>query len=81
MENIIALNPDIVILIAPFTKDKGLTKEQLIKPWLDLPINAKKTKSIYVLDKHYAGISSDRLRYFLKDFSGFLNEYSKRNNK
>ncbi|MCK5110977.1 MAG: ABC transporter substrate-binding protein [Arcobacteraceae bacterium] len=72
MENIIATNPDIVILIAPFTKKKGLTKQDLIKPWLSLPINAKKTKSIYVLDKHYAGIASDRLRLFLEDFRGFL---------
>ncbi len=72
MENIIATNPDIVILLAPFTAKKGLTKDDLIKPWLDLPINAKKTKSIYVLDKHYAGIASHRLMYFLDDFRGFL---------
>jgi len=81
MENIIAANPDIVILLAPFTKDKGLTKEQLIKPWLELPINAKKTESIYILDKHYAGISSDRLRHFLKDYASFLYDYKSRGNK
>ena len=81
MENIIAANPDIVILLAPFTKEKALTKEQLIKPWLELPINAKKTKSIYVLDKHYAGISSDRLRLFLKDYGSFLYDYKSRGNK
>ena len=72
LENIIATNPDIVILIAPFTKQKNLTKNDLIKPWLNLPINAKKTKAIYVLDKHYAGIASHRLKYFLEDFRGFL---------
>ena len=72
LENIIATNPDIVILLAPFTKQKGLTKDDLIKPWLELPINAKKTKAVYVLDKHYAGIASHRLKYFLEDFRGFL---------
>lgn len=72
LENIIATNPDIVILIAPFAKQKKLTQNDLIKPWLNLPINAKKTKSIYVLDKHYAGIASHRLVYFLEDFRGFL---------
>lgn len=72
MENIIATNPDIVILLAPFTKDKGLTPKKLIEPWLSLPINAKKKKTIYVLDKHYAGIASNRLIYFLEDFKGFL---------
>jgi len=74
MESIIATNPDIVILIAPFTKQKGLTKKDLIKPWLDLPINAKKTKNIYVLDKDYAGIASHRLKFFLEDFKGFLED-------
>lgn len=64
LENIIATNADIVVLLAPFTKDKGLTKEQLVKPWLTLPISAVKTGSIYVLDKHYAGIASHRLIYF-----------------
>ncbi len=72
MENIIATNPDIVILLAPFTNKKGLTKEDLIKPWLNLPIKARKTKSIYVIDKEYAGISSHRLIYFLEDFKGYL---------
>ncbi|MEA1913726.1 MAG: helical backbone metal receptor [Campylobacterota bacterium] len=74
MESIIATNPDIVILIAPFTKQKNLSHDELIAPWLALPINAKKTKDIYVLDKEYAGISSDRLRLFLDDFKGFLLE-------
>ncbi len=74
MENIIATDADIVILLSPFRKQKQLTKEQLIKPWLDLPISAAKTKAIYVLDKEYAGISSHRLIYFLEDFKGFLQD-------
>lgn len=78
MENIIATNPDIVILLAPFTKDKGLTKEDLIKPWLTLPIAARKAKSIYVIDKHYAGIASHRLRLFLEDYKNILINYKKR---
>jgi len=72
MENIIATNPDIVVLLAPFREDKHLTHEQLINPWLKLPINAKKTNSIYMIDKHYAGIASNRIIYFLEDFKGFL---------
>ena len=72
MENIIATNPDIVILLAPYIKKKGLLKADLIKPWLELPINVAKTKAVYVLDKDYAGISSDRLRLFLDDFKGYL---------
>jgi iron complex transport system substrate-binding protein len=74
LENIIATNPDIVVLLAPFTHKKGLTKKELIKPWLSLPINAVKTNTIYVLDKHYAGIPSQRLIYFLEDLKGFLQD-------
>jgi iron complex transport system substrate-binding protein len=79
MENIIASNPDIVILLAYSLKEKGLTREQLTNPWLELPINASKTHSIYIENKIYAGIPSDRLALFLDDFKAILNDYKKRN--
>jgi len=79
MENIIACNPDIVILLAHSMHEKGLSRDDLINPWLELPINAGKTKSIYIIDKLYAGIPSDRLIYFLRDFQGILNDYKKNN--
>jgi iron complex transport system substrate-binding protein len=79
MENIIASNPDIVILLAYSLKEKGLTREQLINPWLKLPINASKTNSVYIENKIYAGIPSDRIALFLKDFKAILNDYKKRN--
>ena len=79
MENIIATNPDIVILLAYSLEEKGLTREQLINPWLQLPINASKTDSIYIENKIYAGIPSDRLVLFLQDFKAILNDYKKRN--
>lgn len=72
MENIIACNPDIVILLAHSMKEKGLSRDDLINPWLELPVNAAKTKSIYIIDKLYAGIPSDRLVYFLRDFQEIL---------
>ncbi|NEW61679.1 ABC transporter substrate-binding protein [Sulfurovum sp. bin170] len=75
MENIIATNPDIVILLSPYIKEKGLTKKELLEPWKSLPINASKKNSIYIIDKIYAGIPSDRLVYFLEDFREILNDY------
>lgn len=75
MENIIACNPDIVILLAHSMNEKGLHRDDLINPWKALPINAGKTSSIYIVDKLYAGIPSDRLVYFLKDFQGILHDY------
>lgn len=79
MENIIASNPDMVILLAYSLEEKGLTREQLINPWLKLPINASKTHSIYIENKIYAGIPSDRIALFLNDFKAILNDYKKRN--
>lgn len=74
LENIIATNPDLVVLIAPFREKKRLSKEDLIKPWTELPINAKKYNTIYILDKHYAGIPSQRIIHFLDDLKGFLED-------
>ncbi len=78
MENIIACNPDIVLLLARY-QDDGLNNEALIKPWLELPINASKTKSIYINSHIYAGIPSDRLVLFLQDFRTMLEDYNATN--
>lgn len=75
MENIIACNPDIVLLLARCQAD-GLDNEALIKPWLDLPISAAKSKSIYINANIYAGIPSDRLKLFLQDFKAMLEDYN-----
>ena len=74
MENIIASNPDIVLLLARCEAD-GVPNEELIKPWLELPISASKTKSIYVNNNIYASMPSDRLVLFLKDFHEVLENY------
>ncbi|WP_373071709.1 ABC transporter substrate-binding protein [Sulfurimonas sp.] len=79
MENLIATNPDIVILLAHSMHEKNLTRDELIDPWLELPISAAKTKSVYIVDKLYAGIPSDRLVLFLKDFREILNDYKNNN--
>ena len=71
-ENIIATNPDIVILLAHSMKQRGLTSSALINPWLALPISAAKTKDIYIIGKEYSGIPSNRLVLFLQDFKKIL---------
>jgi iron complex transport system substrate-binding protein len=77
MENIIACNPDIVLLLARCQAD-GINNEALIAPWLALPIAAAKTKSIYINANIYAGIPSDRLALFLQDFKAMLEDYRDR---
>jgi len=74
-ENLIALNPHIVILLSPYIKENNTNKKDLISPWMDLPINASKTNSIYIIDKKYSGIPSDRIIYFLDDFKNILEDY------
>lgn len=74
MENIIATNPDIVLLLARCQAD-GINNEALIKPWLELPISAAKTKAIYINPNIYAGLPSDRLSLFLNDFKEMLEDY------
>ena len=77
MENIIACNPDIVLLLARCQAD-GVSNDKLIKPWLELPINASKHRAIYINSNIYAGIPSHRLTFFLEDFKTMLENYSKK---
>ena len=78
MENIIACNPDIVLLLARDGND-GLSHKDLIAPWLDLPISASKHKAIYINSHIYAGIPSDRISLFLEDFKVMLEDYRDKN--
>ena len=77
MENIIACNPDIVLLLARNTQN-SLSDKVLINPWLALPISASHYKAIYINRESYAGIPSNRLILFLKDFKFMLQNYKKR---
>ena len=74
LEKILKLNPDIVIILAPLRKEKGVSKEALIAPWLKLPIAAAKTGSVFVEEGSYSGVPSNRILYFIDDFKGFLRE-------
>lgn len=71
-EKIINMNPDIIVLLSPFLDGKEELKSKLIKLWETLPINAAVNKNIYAIDKLYAGIPSQRVVYFIKDFKKIL---------
>lgn len=74
MENILGLNPEVIILLSPYLDTQNITKEALINTWAKLPITAAKNKNIYVIDKEYAGIPSHRVELFLKDFKRILQD-------
>ena len=78
VENIIATNPDIIILLSSLRVQRGISIDEIKKPWLSLPITAVKENNIYVADKSYSAIASDRLVYFLKDFKEYLTDVKNR---
>ena len=71
-EKIIGMNPDIIILLTPFLDGKKQEQDEIIKAWKQLPINASKDDNIYTVDKLYAGIPSQRVEFFIKDFKKIL---------
>ena len=71
-EKIINMNPDIVVLLAPFLDGKEEEQKEIINAWKQLPINAAKNDNIYAIDKLYAGIPSQRVEFFIKDFKKIL---------
>lgn len=74
MEKIIALNPDIIILLAPYLKDKTFSKQELINKWKTIPVTASKKDTIYVIDEDYAGIPGPRVSHFIEDFKEILTD-------
>jgi iron complex transport system substrate-binding protein len=71
-EKIINMNPDIIVLLSPFLDGKIEEQKELMSNWLELPVNAAIKKDIYIVDKLYAGIPSQRVVYFIKDFKKIL---------
>lgn len=67
MEGIIACNPDIVVVLFPYTKEKHIAPAQIKSAWGKLPIKAAKSSSIYVLDSDYVSIPSNRVTLFMDD--------------
>jgi len=71
-EKIINMNPDIIVLLSPFLDGKIEEQKELMSNWLELPVNAAIKKNIYIVDKLYAGIPSQRVVYFINDFKKIL---------
>ena len=72
VEKIINMNPDIIVLLGAFYVNRDEELNRVIKAWESVPINASKNKNIYAINKEYAGIPSDRVVYFMRDFKKIL---------
>jgi iron complex transport system substrate-binding protein len=75
-EGIVKLNPDIIYILAHRIED--CDQKKLIDPWLKLPINAAKSQTIYITTKKYAGMPSQRVTLYIKDFKEMLEDAKER---
>ncbi len=72
VEKIINMDPDVVVLLAPYINQNGISKKKLISTWKNLPIKASRNSDIYIIDEEYAGIPSNRVINFISDFKKIL---------
>ncbi len=72
VEKIINMNPDVIVLLAPYINKIDSSKDRLKNIWKKLPITASRNSDIYIIDKEYAGIPSNRVVDFINDFKKIL---------
>ncbi|MCK9492216.1 MAG: helical backbone metal receptor [Sulfurimonas sp.] len=74
-ENIIALNPDQIIILHSLATESGVDVEKALKAWHKLPTNASKNKNISVVDDDYLHIPSHRIALTIKRLSDEMQNY------
>lgn len=60
-ENIIALNPDQIIILHSHATEGGVDVEKALQNWYNLPTNASKNGKISIVDENYLHIPSHRV--------------------
>lgn len=68
IEGILALQPDVVIILAPNRQEQHFSVADLQRPWQSLAIPAAIHQRIHVIDTDYCAIPSHRVMYLLDDF-------------
>ncbi|MEA1892974.1 MAG: helical backbone metal receptor [Campylobacterota bacterium] len=72
-ENIIALNPDQIIILHSHATEGGVDVAQALKNWQNLPTNASKYGNISIVDDNYLHIPSHRVALTIKRLSDEMN--------
>ena len=67
MEGVIALNPQIIIVLYSPLTDSAISQENVKKLWSTLPVSAAQNQKIYVLDASHMHIPSHRVANTIKD--------------
>ncbi|MDD3475303.1 MAG: helical backbone metal receptor [Sulfurimonas sp.] len=65
-ENVIALNPDQIIILHSDASNSRVDKEKALSAWHSLPTNASKNRHITVVDESYINIPSNRVALSIK---------------
>lgn len=73
-ENIIALNPDQIIILHSHETEPNVDVKKALKAWQGIPTNASKNKNISIIDEDYLHIPSHRVAQTIKRLSNEMNK-------
>ena len=73
-ENIIALNPDQVIILHSKATEPNVDVKKALRNWESIPINAAKNSRISIIDEDYLHIPSNRVALTIKRLCGEMND-------
>lgn len=74
-ENIIALNPDQIIILHSHATEKNVDVAKALKAWHNIPTNASKSKNISIVDDNYLHIPSHRIALTIERLSLEMKRY------
>ena len=72
-ENIIALNPEQIIILHSHATEPNVNVEKALKNWYALPTRASKNHRIFVVDEDYLHIPSQRVALTIKRLTEVIN--------
>ena len=73
-ENVIALNPDQIIILHSHATEPNVDVKRALKTWQNIPTNASKNKRISIVDEEYLHIPSQRVALTLKRLMEKMND-------
>ncbi|WP_373001175.1 hemin ABC transporter substrate-binding protein [Sulfurimonas sp.] len=73
-ENIIALNPDQIIILHSHATEPNVDVKKALKAWYSIPTNASRNKNISIVDEDYLHIPSHRVALTIKILSNEMNK-------
>jgi len=73
-ENVIALNPDQIIILHSHATEANVNIKSALDSWYKLPTNASKNKQITIIDEDYLHIPSHRVALTIKRLMETMND-------